>query len=278
MSALPSASHTDVGPEPSVSCSVVVSMRPLPSGATVRFGRSPACGKPCGFSAPCCLFMGLKCSPALVKSGGSHLPTAWTCTPCGPGGRPLTSTTMRTTLPACAKRATPTVWPCGVFNSAMAGLSPPDVMTAQPASSSVSASARPVFIGEPPWRARLGCASSVPCSASGAVVGAMLADDLAGDALVVGHLRRGGERVHVVREQPQLLVLQNQGIRGHGGAVELRPEPAHDVARRRPHLERPARQVPGLGLEVLCRLAVSARLAPVGPVALRLRVEGAAAR
>src|SRR3989442_450232 len=94
---------------------------------------------------------------------------------CGPGGRPLTSTTMRTTLPACAKRATPTVWPCGVFNSAMAGLSPPDVMTAQPASSSVSVIARPVFIGEPPWRARLGCASDVPCSASAAVVGRMVA-------------------------------------------------------------------------------------------------------
>ena len=43
----------------SVSCAVVVSMRPLPSGATVRFGRSPAC-EPCGFSAPCCLFSGLK--------------------------------------------------------------------------------------------------------------------------------------------------------------------------------------------------------------------------
>src|SRR2546430_596028 len=117
---------------------------------------------------------------------------------------------MRTTLPACAKRATPTVWPCGVFNSAMAGLSPPDVMTAQPASSSVSVSARPVFIGEPPWRARLGCASSVPCSASGAVVGAMLADDLAGDALVVGHLRRGGGRVPRGRQPTPLPRPQNQ--------------------------------------------------------------------
>src|SRR3989454_11226662 len=172
---------------------------------------------------------------------------------CGPGGRPLTSTTMRTTLPACAKRATPTIGPCGVFNSAMAGLSPPDVMTAQPASSSVSVSARPVFIGEPPWRARLGCAFSVPCSASGAVVGAMLADDLAGDALVVGHLRRGGERGHVVREQPQLLVLENQGVRGHGGAVEPRQERAHDVARRPPPPETPARQIRGPDPAVPCR-------------------------
>src|SRR5205823_6434085 len=65
--ALPSASHTDEGPEPSESCSVVVSMRPVPSGPTVRFGRSPAC-EPCGFSAPCCLFVGLKCGPALLKS------------------------------------------------------------------------------------------------------------------------------------------------------------------------------------------------------------------
>src|SRR5881296_2543975 len=141
MMTLPSASHTDVGPEPSESCSVVVSMRPVPSGATVRFGRSPACG-PCGLSAPCCLLVGLKCGPALLKSGGSHLPTAWTCTACGPGGRLLASSRMRTTLPAWVKVAVPTVWPDVFLISATAALSRDGIMPAHPARTSDSASAK----------------------------------------------------------------------------------------------------------------------------------------
>ena len=76
-SAEPSESKMDVGPLPSVNSSVVLSSRPLPSGPTVRFGRSPPCA-PLGFSAPCSRLSGLKWLPAELKSGGSHLPTVWT--------------------------------------------------------------------------------------------------------------------------------------------------------------------------------------------------------
>src|SRR5205807_65416 len=74
-SALPSASKSDVGPLPSVTRSVTVSRRPVPSASIVMFGRSPACG-PSGFSSPCWRFPGLKWPPADAKSGGSQRPTA----------------------------------------------------------------------------------------------------------------------------------------------------------------------------------------------------------
>src|SRR5664279_899167 len=44
----------------------------VPFSLTVKFGMSPAWW-PFGFSRPCCLPVGLKCGPADLKSGGSHL-------------------------------------------------------------------------------------------------------------------------------------------------------------------------------------------------------------
>ena len=47
----------------------------FPFFPAVRFGMSPACA-PSGFRSPWCFPAGLKCPPADLKSGGSHLPTA----------------------------------------------------------------------------------------------------------------------------------------------------------------------------------------------------------
>src|SRR6185369_6340902 len=100
---------------------MVVSSLPLPSGPTVRLGRSPMCG-PCGDSVPCILCMGFQCPPAEAKSGALHWPTAWRWMPCKPGVKPLAITVILTPSPFWTKVAWPTCCPCPLLSVAVTGL------------------------------------------------------------------------------------------------------------------------------------------------------------
>src|SRR5579871_6661906 len=51
---------------------------------------------PIGFRVPCCLALGLKWPPAVLKSGASHLGFWWMWTACSPKGRFLRLTFMTT--------------------------------------------------------------------------------------------------------------------------------------------------------------------------------------
>src|SRR5688572_6771244 len=97
-------------------------MRAVPSAATVKFGRSPACG-PSGLLRPCFFLNGLKCGPADSNGFspfGWHDPTLWMCIACSPGGRFLKSTTIRTPDASSLRRAEPTLRPCSSSRSATA--------------------------------------------------------------------------------------------------------------------------------------------------------------
>src|SRR2546428_10061523 len=242
----PSASKTEVVPLPSDSSSVVLSSRPLPSAPISMLGRSPAWA-PCGFSAPCWRLIGLKWPPADAKSGGSHLPTAWTCTPWAPRGRPWPSTTTRTTLPTCVKVAVPAGWPAAVRSSARAVLSvagaPP--MLAHPASSTDVTTAINALMVSSFWRGTLGGFPSNPSKAP------------------PGSLKRlgGGEQVH--RRQGQRLGA------GHD------PRPRHRRARPPGELARVAghavRRDPDVGMD---RRQPLAHVAAVGGAVAGLPVVG----
>ena len=65
------ARTSEADPGPMVAPLAKASTDALPSVVTVMFPRSPACG-PCGFLSPCSLPVGLKCSPADMKSGAEH--------------------------------------------------------------------------------------------------------------------------------------------------------------------------------------------------------------
>src|SRR5580698_5688403 len=83
------------------------------------FGRSPLCG-PAGLSRPCFVSAGLKCPPAVLKSGPSHFPTVWICIPCVPGGNCDTLTSTRTPPAVGTNVAVPIFTPVAFTMSACA--------------------------------------------------------------------------------------------------------------------------------------------------------------
>src|SRR5262244_3049402 len=103
----PSPKSEPAAPLLRVTAGVIASRLPLPAAPITRFGRSPA-WEPSGLRRPCLRPVGLKCAPAETKSGGSHLPTACTCTPFGPGGRWEAVTWIRTPSAPCVNVAVPT--------------------------------------------------------------------------------------------------------------------------------------------------------------------------
>ena len=72
--------------------------------------QSPMCG-PAGLFMPCLRAVGFQWSPALAKSGASQRPTAWTCRPCTPCGRPAASMRKVTPPAVCQARTLPIDWP-----------------------------------------------------------------------------------------------------------------------------------------------------------------------
>src|ERR1700729_449429 len=60
-----------------------------------------------GLRVPCCLLSGLKCGPAVLKSGGSQRALAWMWTACSPTGRFLRSSLIESLLLSCQKVAVP---------------------------------------------------------------------------------------------------------------------------------------------------------------------------
>ena len=98
-----------------------------------------------------------------------------------------------------------------------------------------------------------------------------------GLALVRRRLGGAAERLHVVRQVPQLTIVEQEVIRRHRRAVEPGQDRADDVAGGWPTLERPASQVRRLDLEVLGRRPVAPALAPVTFLAFRLRIYSATA-
>src|SRR5579864_4163170 len=66
---------------------------------------------------------GLKCPPAVVKAGPSHLAFWWMCAACSPGGRPLTLSWIRTPpLLASEIFAVPTGCPLASVSATVTGL------------------------------------------------------------------------------------------------------------------------------------------------------------
>src|SRR3990172_5588882 len=83
---------------------------------------------------------------------------------------------------------------------------------------------------------------------------------------VIGHLGRPAQGDNIVRQVPQLLVLEDEVVRGHRGVVESSQDAAENVAWGRPALERSPGEVSRLHRQVARRGSVAP---PLGPVAFR---------
>src|SRR5579864_1501267 len=90
----------------------------LPLASTVKFFTSPAWW-PSGLSKPCFLASGLKCPPADLKSGPSHLGTWWKWMACSPGGRSWRLSSRPTPEPCSQRSTVPTLLPWASLSSTL---------------------------------------------------------------------------------------------------------------------------------------------------------------
>src|SRR6478736_8969860 len=85
----------------------VTSMRARPFLSALALGRSPRC-RALDFGPPCGSMVGLKCAPALAKSGSEQTPFSCTWKPTSlPGSRPVISPSMETASPSLLTVRTP---------------------------------------------------------------------------------------------------------------------------------------------------------------------------
>src|SRR5262249_45594567 len=87
---------------------------------------------------PCFSLAGLKCGPADVKAGGSHLAAAWIWNACSPAGIPLSVSLIKTPAGVCKRSTVPTSLPLLSRSAALA-----DWAAAGKATAAVSSAAAP---------------------------------------------------------------------------------------------------------------------------------------